>query len=162
MAATAVCCIIEKARLTHCSIGDSRIYLIRDQHLSTLNLEHNYASRLISMGKDYNTSVNTPNGAALVRCVGEFEFDEDRGLVPVPLKPDFGELQLLPGDVLILCSDGIPDYIASSEEQSERRILEMVHEAPSAAHLAYDLVVAANRGGGGDNLTCTVIKISQE
>ena len=158
MAATAVCCLIDNTRLTHCSIGDSRIYLVRDHHICTLNVEHNYASRLIAMGKDYNTSTSMPNAAALVQCVGEFEFDHDHRLLPVALKPDFGELQLLPGDTLILCSDGIPDYLASSEEQSERMIIKFVNEAASASHLAYDLVVAANRGGGGDNLTCTVLK----
>lgn len=160
MAATAVCCLIEGARLTHCSIGDSRIYLIRDHHICTLNTEHNYASRLIAMGKDYNTSTSAPNAAALVQCVGEFEFDQEQRLLPVPLRPDFGELQLLSGDTIVMCSDGIPDYLTSSEEQSERMLIQFVEEAASATHLAYDLVVAANRGGGGDNLTCIVIKVS--
>jgi serine/threonine protein phosphatase PrpC len=160
MAATAVCCMIESNRLTHCSIGDSRIYLIRDRQLSTLTYEHNYANRLIGMGKDYNESSRAPNAAALVRCVGEFEFNSEHHLAPVPLKPDFGELYLLAGDVVILCSDGIPDYMASSEEQTENLIIDMIENAPSTAHLAYDLVVAANRGGGGDNLTCTVIKVT--
>jgi serine/threonine protein phosphatase PrpC len=112
------------------------------------------------MGKDYNESSRAPNAAALVRCVGEFEFNSEHHLAPVPLKPDFGELYLLAGDVVILCSDGIPDYMASSEEQTENLIIDMIENAPSTAHLAYDLVVAANRGGGGDNLTCTVIKVT--
>lgn len=159
MAATAVCCVVENTRMTYSSIGDSRIYLIRDGHLSTLTYEHNYANRLIVNGKDYDEAMRSPNGAALVRCVGEFEFDEDHRLIPVPLKPDFGEIFLLEGDTVILCSDGIPDYIASSEEQAETMIIKLTEEAPSSAHLAYDLVVAANRGGGGDNLTCTVLKV---
>ena len=103
--------------------------------------------------------MRSPNGAALVRCVGEFEFDAEHRLVPVLLKPDFGEIFLLEGDTVILCSDGIPDYMASSEEQAEMMIIKLTEEAPSSAHLAYDLVVAANRGGGGDNLTCTVLKV---
>lgn len=160
MAATAVCCMIENNRLTHCSIGDSRIYLIRENHLSTLTFEHNYSSRLIGIGKDYNEATRAQNAAALVKCVGEFEFDMERRLAPVPLKPDFGELYLLEGDLIILCSDGIPDYMASSEEQAESMIISMIDNAPSCAHLAYELIVAANRGGGGDNLTCTVIKVT--
>lgn len=160
MAATAVCCLIEENRMTHCSIGDSRIYLIRENNVSTLTFEHSYANRLIGMGKKYNESTRVANAAALVRCVGEFEFDPEHRLVPVPLRPDFGELYLLPGDVIILCSDGIPDYMASSEEQAENLIVDMIKDSPSSAHLAYDLVVAANRGGGGDNLTCTVIKVT--
>jgi serine/threonine protein phosphatase PrpC len=160
MAATVVCCLIEQNRMTYCSIGDSPIYLIRDGAISTLTFEHSYANRLVSMGKDYNESSRAANAAALVRCVGEFEFDADHRLLPVPLKPDFGEIYLLPDDVIVLCSDGIPDYLASTAEQSERMIIDMIEDAPSSAHLAYDLVVAANRGGGGDNLTCTVIKVT--
>ena len=78
-------------------------------------------------------------------------------LVPVPMQPEYAELMLLPGDRLGLCSDGVTDYVGFEETESERLMLEIVESAPDARTAAFDLMVAANRGGGGDNICCIVL-----
>ncbi len=158
MAATAVSALLDGNRMTLGSIGDSRIYLLRDGHISSLMVDHNLATQLIRMGRPPTVARGVPAANALIRCVGEFEKDAEGALVPVPLQPDVRTLTLLPGDTLVLCSDGIPDYAGFDEEDAEARILEAVGQAPGAPWAAFELMVLANRGGGGDNISCIVLR----
>ena len=158
MAATAVIALIEGNRVTLTSIGDSRIYLLRDGHMSSLMIDHNLATQLMRMGRPPLVARAVPAAGALIRCVGEFEKDAEHRLVPVPLQPDTRALTLLPGDTLLLCSDGIPDYAGFDEEDAERRMREAVEAAPGAPWAAFELMVLANRGGGGDNISCVVLR----
>lgn len=162
MAATAVSVILQGNHATLSSIGDSRIYLVRDGHIASLMVDHDLATQLMRMGRPPTFARNVQAAAALIRCVGEFEKDEHDQLVPVPLHPEFLELDLLPGDTLVLTSDGIPDYAGLDGEDAERRIREIVENAPGATWAAFDLMVAANRGGGGDNISCIVLKFADE
>ena len=158
MAATAVMALVDGNLGTLSSIGDSRIYLVRDGHIVSLMIDHDLATQLLRFGRSPSMVRQVPSGGSLVRCVGEFEkADEDR-LSPVPLQPEFRELTLLPGDTLILCSDGIPDYGGVDEEEAEDNIRKAVESAPGAVWAAFELMVLANRGGGGDNISCVVIQ----
>ncbi len=162
MAATAVAVLLRGNHATLCSIGDSRIYLIRDGHIASLMVDHDLATQLMRMGRPPTFARNVQAAAALIRCVGEFEKDADDQLVPVPLHPEFLELDLLPGDTLVLTSDGIPDYAGLDEEDAERRIREVVQDAPGATWAAFELMVTANRGGGGDNISCIVLRFAPD
>ncbi len=161
MAATAVLVLLDRNKVTLCSIGDSRVYLVRDGHLTSLMVDHDLATQLMRMGRPPSFARSVQAAAALIRCVGEFEKDKDDRLVPVPLQPEFRALNLLPGDTLVLTSDGIPDYAGTDEEDAERRILEAVESAPGSSWAAFELMVAANRGGGGDNISCIVLRFGQ-
>jgi serine/threonine protein phosphatase PrpC len=67
----------------------------------------------------------------------------------------------LPGDQLVLCSDGIPDYAGVDEEDAEDNILRCVESALTVHHAAFELITLANKGGGGDNLSCIVLKFGE-
>jgi len=162
MAATTVAVLLERNHATLCSIGDSRIYLVRDGHIASLMVDHDLATQLMRMGRPPTFARNVQSAAALIRCVGEFEKGDDDQLVAVPLHPEFLEFDLLPGDTLVLTSDGIPDYAGLDEEDAERRIREIVDAAPGATWAAFDLMVAANRGGGGDNISCIVLRFASD
>ncbi len=161
MAATAILALVEGNRLTLGSIGDSRIYLVRDGNIVTLMPDHDLSTQLIRMGRPISASKSAPSAAALVRCVGEFEKESDH-LVPVPLRPELREITLLPGDTILLCSDGIPDYAGSDEEDGENRMRKAIEDADGAPWAAFDLMVLANRGGGGDNISCIVLSFGEE
>ena len=60
-----------------------------------------------------------------------------------------------------MCSDGIPDYAGVDEEDAEECILRCVESALTVHHAAFELISLANRGGGGDNLSCIVLKFSE-
>ncbi len=162
MAATAVTALLEGNRVTLSSIGDSRIYLIRDGHMSQLSIDHDLATQLLRLGRPPSVARSFPAAGALIRCVGEFDKDADQQLVPVPLQPEFLELRVLPGDTLLLCSDGIPDYGGYDEEDAEDRMRQCVEGAPGAPWAAFELMVLANRGGGGDNISCIVLRFHDD
>ncbi|MFN3198812.1 MAG: protein phosphatase 2C domain-containing protein [Bradymonadia bacterium] len=157
MASTAVAALVDGNAVTLMSIGDSRIYLIRDGHITSLMADHDLATQLLRFGRTPSTVRQVAGGGALVRCVGEFEKNDRDRLVPVPLQPDFRELRVLPGDTIVLCSDGIPDYAGLDEEDAEDRMRQIVESAPGATWAAFELMVLANRGAGGDNISCVVL-----
>lgn len=162
MAATAVMVLMDGNDAMLCSIGDSRIYLIRDGHITSLLSYHDLGTQLIRMRRATpRVARSAPAAAALIRCVGEFDKNEDDRLVPVPLQPEFRQLTLLPGDQLVLCSDGIPDYAGYDEEHAEAQMCSLVEQAPGAQWAAFELMVLANRGGGGDNISCIVLRFDE-
>ena len=160
MAATTVAMAIEGDDAVFMFIGDSRIYLIRDHHIAQLSIDHNLKTQLVRNGHS-PILAQTVNGAnALVRCVGQFERGSGGDIVSVPLDPEFGRIRLLPGDRIVLCSDGITDYAGIDEAHSEELIEHLVRTAPDPRTAAFELMVAANRGGGGDNISCIVVEVS--
>jgi serine/threonine protein phosphatase PrpC len=158
MAATAVLAFVEGDRALLASMGDSRIYLIREGHICSLMVDDDLATHLMQLGQPPAQAAQAPSSAALVNCVGEFKKSPEGRLVPVPVHPQLTLLRLLPGDTLLLCSDGIPDYAGLDEEDAERRMLAAVEGAFSAPKAAFDLITLANAGGGGDNISCVVLR----
>ena len=161
MASTTVTVLLDQNRATLMSIGDSRIYLVRDGHIASLMVDHDLATQLVRMGRPPSLARAVPSAAALVRCVGEFEKDSDDRLVAADLNPGFRSFTLLPGDSLVLCSDGIPDYGGFDHEDADDRIREIVETADGARWAAFELMVLANRGGGGDNISCIVLNFGE-
>ena len=157
MASTTVGIITEGNRLLCFSIGDSRIYLIRNGHTSSLMIDDDLSTQLLRLGRAPSVARQVPAGGALIRCVGEFEKGDDDRLIPVPLQPSFRELSAMPGDRFVICSDGIPDYGGIDEEDAEENMRRVVESAPGAPWAAFELMVLANRGGGGDNISCIVL-----
>lgn len=130
-----------KAALGH--VGDSRAYLSRDGQLHQLSLDHTFASEAIAKGVLTEEEVaDIPEAAYLTRAVG-----------PHPsVVVDTLLFDLLPGDTLLLCSDGLHGYIESDEELL--RCMEgEVHQIPGR------LVDLANERGGEDNITAVVLRV---
>ncbi len=101
---TIAACIVYDERLYFSSLGDSGIYLLRDEQLSRLNVEHNainlaYAE-LIGMGcTDPEQAEPGPAPYALTRFLGMAEYEAADSL----RRP----MELMPGDRLLVCSDGV-------------------------------------------------------
>lgn len=157
MASTAIGTIVDGNRVLVFSIGDSRAYLVRNGHIASLTIDDDLSTQLLRLGRAPSVARHVPAGGALIRCVGEFEKGDDDRLIPVPLQPSFRDLVVLPGDRLVICSDGVPDYGGIDEEDAEENIRRAVEAAPGAPWGAFELMVLANRGGGGDNISCIVL-----
>jgi len=103
-----------------------------------------------------------PHGDALARCLGTFDVDRDGYLDAIDPPVDMYQFRLLPGDNILLCTDGLFDYAGATYEESEanirRRVLAEAH--PGIACL--ELIVLANRGGGGDNVGVALLKVHDE
>lgn len=162
MAATIVAAMINQGNATFTSVGDSRIYLIRGDYIVSLMYDEDLYTHLLQARQSPMQAQQSPSASALIHCIGEFVKGEDQKIVPAKIIPQLKELKMIPGDYLVLCSDGIPDYTGIDEEDSEEKIRRCVLESYNVHHAAFELIALANRGGGGDNLSCIVLKFTAD
>ena len=158
MGATLACAWVIGRRLYTASAGDSRIYLARAGGIQQLNIDHTWLQEAIEKGAVDPAKVkDAPNLHVIRRHLGSEKENE----------PDFrlrlrdGEtneqmaanqgMPLLPGDVLVLCSDGLTDYLKSSE------ILGVMQKTKNLNASVKALVDQANQRGGQDNITVVML-----
>jgi len=128
-------------------VGDSRAYLLRDKRMRQLTADHTVVAELIANGAiSPEEAVHHPYKSVLSRNLGS----------KPEARVDLLELPLKAGDRLLLCSDGLSGF-ASTE--AIEQILDGA-ENPQAA--TQDLIDAALRGGGGDNVSVLVIEAGKK
>ncbi|CAN5497911.1 hypothetical protein BH23CHL2_BH23CHL2_06540 [soil metagenome] len=143
--ATVLAAVIIENTLIIAHAGRSRAYLMREGELRQLTEDHTWVARAIQRGEITPEEAEThPRRNVITRCLGI----QDRILVDVIEEP------LQPGDVLMLCSDGLSRDV---DDESAAVILERY-----GAEAASILVEEANRIGGGDNITAVTIAIAAE
>ena len=147
-------------KLHTATVGDSRIYLMRAGRIQQLTTDHTWVQEAIEKGiLTPERAREHPNVHVIRRYLGS----------PEPPEPDFrlrwfddegdqGDegnqgVQLLPGDVLLLCSDGLTDLVWDDE------ILEVVRSKPTLKEASRSLVELANSRGGHDNTTVVLISV---
>jgi protein phosphatase len=144
MGTTCVACVVvdgKRAVIGH--VGDSRAYLLRNGRLQTLTRDHTIVEELVDRG------LLSPEEAE--RHPYKNVLSRNLGAKPVT-RVDIAEVEIKPGDRLLLCSDGLYGY-ASSEA-----IQYLLGSGDAPEHVARDLIDLALRGGGGDNVTAVVIE----
>jgi PPM family protein phosphatase len=141
---TAVAALIRESTLTVGWVGDSRAYLFRDGAIEQLTVDHTWVNMARQEGKLSADEAESHRWKhILTRALGGRE----------SVEVDLVERPLEPGDVLLLCSDGLTGMIGDQEIQ---RLL-----AASYAGLegtARDLIAAANEAGGKDNITVILVR----
>lgn len=127
-------------------VGDSRVYLARQNQSHILTEDHSLMNELVRRGKlnrdQIDSSPYKQYKNAVTRAVGVY------GSVEV----DTFDFDILPGDRLLLCSDGMYAYIDEAELPQQLAGTD-IREVPK------HLVDMANKGGGHDNITAVVIRI---
>ena len=125
-------------------VGDSRIYLLRGGTLHRMTSDHSWVNEQVKLGLlSDDEAQRHPMRNIVTRALGS------RPEVIV----DLVTAGVLPGDVFVLCSDGLNTMLSDEEI---RGILEAHREDPEAAGTS--LVDAANQRGGEDNVTVVVIR----
>jgi protein phosphatase len=140
MATTLTAVLIRDDRVTLVHVGDSRAYLLRGDALRRLSTDQTLVQLLVDKGELAPEQVaGHPFRNVVLRSVNGDE----------PVEPALRELDLVIGDRLLLCSDGLTDFV------SEPRIVQAlsVDDADEAAQALVELALAA---GGRDNVTCLV------
>ncbi len=144
MATTIVACALRYDRAVVAHVGDSRCYLIRHGHVTSLTRDHTVSGEQVRLGIiSSKESAESGNRHLLSRALGNDLF----------VSVDTGDHLVLAGDILLLCSDGLHNSVHTSD---------MAHLLGPDADLetaARDLVAVANERDGGDNITVQVIRI---
>jgi protein phosphatase len=129
--------------------------------IEQITRDHNLMTLGIIDGMPAHMAVTMPQASALARCLGMFEIDPDGQLVASLVKPDIYFVDLLPGDRILLCTDGLTDYAGDSEAAAETAIYEVLMREPTPELACLDLIVLGNRGGGGDNIGVAVCVVGE-
>lgn len=160
MGATCACAWIEGDRLYIAYVGDSRIYLVRDNRIQRLTVDHTWVQEALEKGLITQEQAHDhPNVHVLRRHLGSVELPEVD--LRLRLEPDEGDAaarnhqgaRLQPGDILLLCSDGLTDLVWDDE------ILRLIATRNLLTSAAEDLVARANERGGHDNTTVILIGV---
>ncbi|MGA7192298.1 MAG: PP2C family serine/threonine-protein phosphatase [Anaerolineales bacterium] len=163
MGSTCVCVWIAEDKLYTGYVGDSRIYLIRDEKIQRLTVDHSWVQEAIEKGIiTPDEARNHPNVHVIRRHLGSVELpgvDFRLYLKPKESADEAKKNQgtrLHPGDVLLLCTDGLTDMIWDDE------ILHVINTRSNLKSMAEDLIDKANERGGHDNITVILLGIPKE
>ncbi|MCP4807353.1 MAG: serine/threonine-protein phosphatase [Proteobacteria bacterium] len=154
MGTTAVVAALHGDVVDLANLGDSRAYLMTRSGPALLTADQNVELEWMQ-GRRSREQDGEMLGQALVGYLGHFDQDD----TPALLAPAHRRLRILPGESLVLMTDGIMDYAAHSHIEFLALLDRAVREnRPQQA--AQELVRAANDGGGGDNATALVIRLT--
>jgi len=148
-------------RLYTTNLGDTRIYLFRNNYLVQLSTDHTWVQEAIDAGLiREHAGIQHANAHVIRRYLGS----------KTPPKPDFRlwffekerdadaiknqGLRLKPGDILLLCSDGLTDLVTDEE-------IQQVLEGMSIEQAPEKLIELANQRAGHDNITVVCAQVPQ-
>ena len=145
MGTTIVVARVHGSRISICHVGDSRAYRIREGVLNQLTQDHSLVGELVATNQLTPEEAEAhPNRNVITRALGVRE----------RVKVDLREENVIPGDVFLLCTDGLTGCVPDTE------ILRVVTDTGDDLEAIGDgLIAAANAGGGDDNITCALIAI---
>jgi PPM family protein phosphatase len=144
MATTAVACALRHDQAIVSHVGDSRCYLVRNGAAKQITYDHTWVNEQRKMGVISAADMATSESRhVLIRSLGPEMF----------VSPDTTALTVMPGDVLVLCSDGLHD------EMPEKTIASIVSQSKPIDEIARELVARAVEMDGNDNTTAQVIRI---
>lgn len=144
MATTVVTCALRYDRAVVSHVGDSRCYRIRHGHAEALTRDHTVAAEHVRMGvMAAGEAVNAETRHVLSRSLGTGLF----------VGAETREHQVLPGDVLMLCSDGLHGAMGSAD------IADVVSRRADLDDAARELIDIANERDGSDNVSVQLIRI---
>jgi len=159
MGTTLVALLVDGSRAWMFNVGDSRGYRLRDSrsgpapqadphpdsHLEQITIDHSLVEEQIRMGRMSPLEARrSPLRNVITRALGT------QGCVT----PDIFELEAQPGDLFLLCSDGL------TRELSDARIETILRIDVPLDEMCARLVAAANEAGGNDNITCVLVRAS--
>lgn len=133
-----------------CNVGDSRCYFLRDGILCQMSVDHSEGRRMIDLGiLSEEESRKSKYWHVLTQHLGIF-LDE------FMIEPHFGQMiNLLPGDVFLLCTDGLTDMVMDEE------IGDILRMSVDAEEKAKVLMQTALAYGGKDNVTVLILQVEE-
>ena len=148
MGTTITVALFENGLVSIGHVGDSRAYLIRDRALDQLTEDHSLVAELVRTGRLSPEEAEThPQRSVITRALGT---DPD-------VDVDSFSVEAKPGDLFLICSDGLTSMI------DDETILQVVENGRTDFEaVAKELVSAANRSGGEDNITVVFFEVVED
>jgi serine/threonine protein phosphatase PrpC len=132
-------------RVIVAQVGDSRAYLIRDGAVRQVTLDHSWVEEQVRAGLMTRQAAEmSPFRNVITRSIGAMP----------NVEPEFFEEQARPGDVWVLCSDGLSGYVSDDE-------IGHIAGSQSPSEAARQFLELANARGGRDNITAFVIGVRE-
>jgi serine/threonine protein phosphatase PrpC len=144
MGTTVVAAMADGGKMSVAHVGDSRAYMIRNDKISRITSDHSWVFEQVQAGMLTEAEAEKhPLRNVITRALG--------GALSV--NPDASEIDSKPGDVYLLCSDGLTGMVPEEE------ILKLVTaNADDLEKACRDLIDMANERGGLDNVTAILVK----
>ncbi len=147
MATTTVLAYLSGSKAYIINVGDSRAYMYRDGILSQLTEDHSYVNSLVKNGSITKEEARRHKDKNVItRAVGGEEL----------IFPDFFRIDTLPGDIFLLCTDGLHG------EVDDEGIAKILATGNTMSETCASLVRKANQNGGNDNITAICFRIGEE
>src|SRR5580658_5366059 len=147
MGSTIVAVCLDGNLFSIANVGDSRIYLVRGEAIQQLTSDHSLVMEQVRRGLlTVEEAEKSEMQNVIVRALGS----EDS------VEPDLEDHEFAPGDVLLLCSDGMSRYV------KEDKMLEVVSNAGSLSEACDGLIDAAKNGGSDDSITCLLLRAAEQ
>lgn len=151
MGTTLVAALIIDKTVFCVNVGDSRMYFARGQKIKQITKDHSYVQYLLDMGELTEAEAeNFPNKNVITKAIGTEE----------TVRPDIFKDTVTEGTFVILCSDGLTNFVPDDEIREivtygEARRLDQV----GLGLRVKKLIDTANKNGGADNITAIVVKL---
>ena len=139
---------VENNQFFYAHVGDTRLYLLRDSSLVKISKDHSFVGFLEDSGRLTETAaMNHPKRNEINKALGfTSQIDTDESFI------ETGQSPFLPGDMLLLCSDGLTDMV------DKNGILEILTQNIPLKEKAFHLINTANDNGGNDNVTVVLVQ----
>lgn len=125
------------------NVGDSRLYIVGSE-IRQITTDHSLVEEMVRMGGiDRKAARNHPDKNIITRAIGALD----------TVEIDFFYEELKPGELVLLCSDGLTNMLEDEE------IGAILKEPVSMEEKAQRLIEAANDNGGKDNITVIIIDV---
>lgn len=145
MGTTIVAAVIDGNTLYVANVGDSRLYLIDDDRIDQITLDHSLVAEMVRSGRISPEQMrNHPEKNIITRAVGGEE----------NVEVDFFDVGLHKGDVVLLCSDGLTNMV------EDEQIFRIVRREKTLRDAGQKLISAANSAGGRDNISVVLARLT--
>ena len=146
MGTTLVGLLVEEQRVWVFNVGDSRCYRLRKRRLEQVTLDHSLVEEQVRLGRMSRAeALRSPLRNVITRALGT----QSR------VTPDIFEVEPEPGNLFMLCSDGL------TRELNDSLIESLLTADQPLDSICARLVEAAKKAGGHDNITCILVRAGE-
>jgi protein phosphatase len=144
----------EDPRVYILNVGDSRCYRLRHGQISLCTEDHSLVEEQVRLGRMTRAeAARSPLRNVITRALG----------TQPSVTPDLLEVEVEPGDIFLLCSDGLTRELSDHKIETLLNTPAKPHPANSDSNtleeLCTRLIQAANKAGGNDNITCLLVRV---